>query len=212
MTQSKISISNLALSMLGSDPIRSFNEDNKRARMCQVQFEFQSEYLLTKFDWAFARRFVLLTEATGSSLPDSLPEGWTAYHLPNDCLNPRDIHPRGHKEQWYQADTLIFIETTSISGPYLWYTYNHTIVAQYSRTFVNLLALRMAIFMCIPITQSKTLAASLRDAYKMAMPDDISTDANIGNIHKHTDDRYDEDSFNWPEGIIDDADNPGAAK
>ena len=108
MPSSKIHICNIALASLGAQSIRSFDEDNKAARMCDTFFDSTRDYLLSKFDWPFARAMAKLQAIDTSA--ETLPPGYTAYGLPNDCRTPRDILPPGSRQSWELIGDRIYTE------------------------------------------------------------------------------------------------------
>lgn len=209
MAVSKIEICNVALAMLGADAIRSFDEKNKRARMSDVFFDFTRDYLLTKFDWPFAKRFVKLqplddTVTIGGITTDRVvPDGMYPYQLPADCHTPRDMHPPGSKDPWDVMEDVFYckVEPTEESAVYLYYTSAQIDVSKYSRTFNNLLALGLALKMCPAITQDKQLTAALGEQFAIEQQNAWESDANIGNMYREHDEDPNNDSFVYPDGV-----------
>lgn len=203
MAQSKIGICNVALAMLGSSAIRSFSEANKRARMCDVMFDSTKDYLLAKFDWPFARQYQKL-----QPLADvTSPAGMYAYALPQDCVAPRDLAPKGSKERWYVMGRTLFCETPNDGdGPYLFYTRKVTDTAFFTDTFSHLLALVLAIRMGPSITQDKALIRELKQQFSIEQPEVWHSDASMGNDYRRYDEDPDNDSFVYPDGNAPSAD------
>ena len=190
MAHSEVSICNLALGSLGSAPIRSFYEDNKRSRMCKTFYDATRDYLLAKFDWPFSRGFKNLNQL---SLEDEdTPEGEVAFQLPSDCQTPRDVHPRGSSTPWRVAGQRLY---TTMSSVGLYYTKTEANTAVYSNTFANLLALGISVRLCIPLVQDKDLAKSLYSQYINEMKECWESDANIGNDYRMFDENPENDSF-----------------
>lgn len=198
---SEVGISNNALAMLGADSIRSFSETNKRARMCAIFYESQRDYLLTKYDWDFARRFRKLNQADLDD--DEVPDGMYPYILPSDCRIVRDVYPRGTRDKWYVMGRYIYSsidsENTSNERISIFYTSSGTSVANFTDTFADLLAYRMALKMGAAITQDKQLMRLLAELYKTETGEAIEPDANQGNYYREPDEDPRYDSFVNPD-------------
>lgn len=204
MSVSKIEICNIALAMLGADAIRSFDEKNKRARMADVFFDFTRDYLLSKFDWPFAKKFVELKPMDDTQvIREDVPEGMFRYKLPSDCHTPRDLSPKGSKDMWFIMGSAMYcsIDPDSGSKVYLYYTRQELDTAKYSPTFSNLLALGLAVKMCAPVTQDKQLQTALQDQFRIEQANAWESDANIGNEYREFDEDPNNDSFVYPDGV-----------
>lgn len=198
---SKIEICNVALAMLGADSIRSFDENNKRARMADVFFDFTRDYLLSKFDWPFARKFAKLQPLSTDEM--TVPEGKQPYQLPNDCHTPRDIHPPGSKDPWSVMGKVLYCNTLSGEGDvFLYYTAASLEVSQYPHTFNNLLALGIAVKMCAAITQDKALQSALTDQFGVEQVNAWESEANVGEDYRMHDEDPNNDSFVYPDGVV----------
>jgi len=200
MAYSKIDICNSALAMLGADLLRSFDENNKRARMCFVFFDMTRDYLLSKFDWPFARAFRKLQLLDVTSM--TVPEGWYPFKLPSDCRNPRELHPPGSKDPWRIMGSVLYCKRTGIGGDdaYLYYTIQNVDPSSYSDTFASLLSLGLAVRLCPSITQDKALTKALRDQFREEQRDAWESDANIGNEYREFDEDPNNDAFVNPDG------------
>jgi len=197
MAYSKIDIANLALASLGAAPIKSFDENNKRSRMSQHFYRFTRDFLLNRFDWAFARKIKKLEELEESSYDFDVPLGYKVYQLPSDCLAPRDILPFGSRQKWHVlGDKLI---TNFLPEIYLQYTKKEIDVALFSEAFVNMLQLGMAVRMAPAITQDKQLAAALLEQFNIEQRMGWQDDANIGEGYKDYDNDPNNDTFVNPD-------------
>lgn len=201
MPISKVEICNVALAMLGADPIRSFEEKNKRARMAEIFFDFTRDYLLSRFDWPFARKFVKLQPLAESS-DLTIPEGKTAYQLPNDCHTPRDLHPPGSKDKWYiMGDVLLCDIEPEQAGVYLYYTAKTVDMNIYPHTFCNLLSLGLAVKLCAPISQDKPLQRALIEQFAAEQMNVWESEANVGEDYRAHDEDPNNDTFVYPDGV-----------
>lgn len=190
MAKSKVEICNVALALLGAASIRDFNEDNKRARMCDAFYDFTRDYLLSKFDWPFARRLVKLQQVV---ITDPVPDGWYVYQLPADCATPRDIQPSGSRDKWYIAGKQLYCQQSA--DVYLRYTRYETNSAFYSDPFCNILALGTAVKLCIPLTQDKALSRELATLFTFDLNEAMENEANIGSEYREADNDPNLDTF-----------------
>jgi len=202
MAYSKIQICNLALASLGEDFIRSLDEGNKRAKMCDIFYDITRDYLLTKFDWPFARRVVKLQAVDTEGL--TIPSGQFVFQLPNDCKTPRDIHPPGSRTWWEIRKDQLYAKVPVV---YLYYTAKEIATGYFSDTFSNLLALGLAVRLAPVITQDEVLTKALFQQYKDTTMEVWESEANIGNDYRAYDEDPDNDTFVYPTGYIDPLDS-----
>ena len=206
MSLSKVEICNVALAMLGADAIRSFDENNKRARMADVFFDFTRDYLLAKFDWPFARKYAKLQPLSTENL--TVPSGQYPYQLPADCHTARDLAPPGTNATWHVMGEALYCPTAPGEGEVnLYYTSKAIDVSKYPHTFANLLALGLAVKMSAPITQDKALTAALIDQFGIEQVNAWESEANIGEDYRSHDEDPNNDPFVYPDGVspIDDS-------
>jgi len=198
---SKVGICNQALAILGADLIRDFDESNKRARMSSTLYETQKDYLLTKYDWGFAKKFKQLNQLDLDD--DVVPTGMYPYQLPSDCRMVRDVYPRGTRDKWYVMQRVLYssIDSTAPNTDpiSIFYTSNDTPVNEFTDTFADILALRLAIKMGPSITQDKTLVRALAEQYKIDIHEAVEPDANQGNYYREPDEDPNYDSFVNPD-------------
>jgi hypothetical protein len=191
---SKIAICNIALAALGEDSIRSFDEQNKRARMAEVFFTPVQKYLLSQYDWSFARKFVSLQKLSGVEVPD----GYYLYQLPSDCERVRDLWPKGSKQWWdVHGDTLMCKQS---DGAYIYYTSTNIDPTKFPAPFAMLTATLLAVKMSPAITQDYKVTNSLFSQYKNEVKECWAGDANTSNDHISADNSPQGDSFVNPEG------------
>jgi len=198
MPYSKIHICNIALALCGTDSIRSFDENNKKSRLSDIFFDSSRDYLLTKFDWPFARSLAKLNQLDISS--ETLPEGFAAYQIPSDCRNPRDIWPPGSKTSWEVYGDRI--HTPEQDEVFLIYTSQRTDPTYFSDTFVGLLALHLAVRICPGVTQDKKLTKELYSQFVQEQRDAWESDANVGNDYRAHDEDPNNDTFVNPDNAV----------
>jgi len=199
MSYSKINICNLALAIVGADAIRDFDEGNKRSRMADVFYEPVKDYVLTRMDWSFARRFKMLNKVTTD--PDAIPPGYFAYQLPNDCRTPREIIPLGSRDPWEILGDLLICHLDTADGAEvgLYYTATGTSVARFTDPFVNTVALGIAVKLAPPITQDAEMTSALYSQFANEMREAWEADANIGNRYREYDETPENDTFVNPD-------------
>jgi hypothetical protein len=193
---SKIEICNIALSIIGADSIRNFDENNKRSRMCDVLYESARDELLSSFDWSFARRIAKLQQVPTDT--GTHPPGLYAYKLPNDCKVPRDLWPPGSFESWFLLGNILYCKQDNIEDGvdiFLVYTGKEINTTMFSDTFANTLAILLASRLAGPITQDKNLTKTLYDQFRIEYQNAIDIDANLGNQYKYPDGISELDSF-----------------
>lgn len=202
MASSKIGICNLALAHIGAESIRSLDETNKRARMADVFYDSSRDYLLSKFDWPFARAVMNLQQAVipdDQALPNLYP-----YVIPSDCKTPRELWPAGSKNYWEVLGDFIYcrIPSASETPVILIYTKQVTDSTKFTDTFRTVLALLIAVRMAPSITQDKALTNALFSQYMAERNDAHESDANIGNTYREYDEDPNNDTFVYPDGRI----------
>ena len=199
---SKVAICNTALAMLGAPPIRSFDEDNKRARACSSIYEAMRRYLLAKFDWPFARKYTQMQVVVSSETePVVVPPGFIAYQLPADCVVPRDIGQIGSKDPWYVSGNKLICKSGILYSNFLHYTTDEARAQRFSGTFTQLLATGIAVKIGPSITQDKQLIKELKEQYKLETIEAWEADANIGNNLKFHDNLANSHGFVHPGGF-----------
>jgi len=196
MAYSKINICNTALALLGEDSIRSFDQPNKRAKMCDTFFDTTRDYLLFSFDWSFARKIAKLQPLAGIETPDHT----YPYGLPSDCRVVRDLYPRGSKDWWEIVGGMFLCRTPS--DVYIYYTKQATNPAAFSDAFANILALAMAVKMSPAISQDKSLTQVLYNQYKIELREAWEADANQGNNYRAYDESPENDKFVNPDSWV----------
>lgn len=196
MADSKIHICNIALARLGAASIRSFDESNKRARMCDTFFDSIVNYQLSRFDWPFAKRFIKLNPLTDQDYPDGL----VAYGLPSDCKRVIDMHPKGSADYWELYGKTLVCKKTEEEGVWIYYTAGVTDTALFSDTFSNFISICLAVRMAPSITQDKELTKTLYQQYMQEQKEVWEVDANEGNDYRSHDEDPNNDSFVYPGG------------
>lgn len=196
---SEVNICNEALAMIGEAPIRSLDEDTRRAGLCRVLYPRVRDFNLSMQDWSFARKTELL-----HILEDDYIEG-AVFQIPSDCLTPISIYPRYQfRLPWkVERDRIIIPWLThedTDAEVYLQYTYQCTNTSLFSEVFKNILANDLAYRICMPLTQDSKLYAALASSLRIIRLENSAEDANRGEEYRYADEDPENDSFvNPPE-------------
>lgn len=187
---SDIDICNLALSYVGADTIRTFEENNKRSRLCEIFFGAVKKALLDGFDWPFARKLAGLVAAPTSVVT---PSGWYAYAIPSDCSRIRDLYPPGSRDPWEIIGQ--YFHCALSENVYVYYTVKEIATARFSESFSQLLALGVAVRLAMPITQNRDLYKSLAEDFRLSKMEVWETEANTGNSYRAYNENPNNDTF-----------------
>lgn len=189
---SDIEICNLALSSLGADLIRAFDDSSKRARVCKVQYAPLRDLLISQYDWSFARKFATLRAAVDV---DSTNFG-VAYDIPADCLRPLDILPEGTNQRWEIAGSYLY---TPVTEPILRYTAKGIGTGMYTASFIDALASELAFRIAPAIRQNDRIEAGFAQKAKLALLLAQEEDAGRGSEYRASDGDPNNDSFVDPD-------------
>jgi len=191
MSQSPVGICNLALALIGKEPIRNFtDEHNERARMCERFYEATRDRILGAFDWGFARKLAKLQKVVDPNLV--IPTNWYAYQLPADCKAPRDVHPPGNRQRWRITGDMVLVPLDPV---YLWYTALVEDASLFSDGFIDMLSIGLAEKLCMPLTHDKALKHELRNDFREAELNAHDDDANAGSEYREYDSNPNNDTF-----------------
>lgn len=159
MAASEVDICNLALGLLGAERISALSEDDN----CYTQYPICRDACLEDMDWSFAiSRFVL-------SAPDADAPAFGysyRYLVPTDVL--RIIEVNGNEYPWELEGGYILTDEASCNVKAV---VRVTDVRQFSDSFCQALAARLASVLAIPVTNSKGMveaALNIYDGFKAA--------------------------------------------
>lgn len=172
-TVTQLDIANMALSLLGQEPLLSYEKDSRNGRAIRLFFEPSRVGVLEDSYWSFAtKRVILAPELAAPAF------GWTyQFILPDDFL----------KEQFVldgDCGILYRIESgkllTNSAQPRLVYTWNQTDYSRYSAKFIELMAYKLAAKCAYQATNSRSEEQALFSAYSELLIETMSNDS-IGN-------------------------------
>ena len=75
-------------------------------------------------------------------------------------------------------------------------------LSKFSSVFAHLLALGIAVKICMPIVQDKELAMKLKEQYILDQNEIWESEANVGNDYRMYDEDPDNDPFVNPDGVV----------
>lgn len=195
MSFSKVDICNMALAHIGEVSIQSFEDNNRRARLCKTMYAPYMLATLTDIDWSFARRFKVLQEVSRPVNADTTTSGLYTYQLPSDCLVARDLYPKGSKDFWEVVGKYLQCYKASEEGIYLYYTSAEVIETDFTHSFVIAVAANMAVALAPSLTQDVKLTSLLTQQYERIKADAWHSDTNTGNTYREYDGDPENDTF-----------------
>jgi len=159
-----VQICNLALARLGDARITSLADATAQAQYCTLFYTQTVAELQSEFDWQFCRKQVNLTTAT-------TPLGGYTYQyaLPSDYIRVFRVENIDESENFGQWEILgTYLQTNFASPVTLDYIANITDTTKYPAIFTELLAVKLAGVLAMPLTGSKDLFKQCVELY-MAM-------------------------------------------
>ena len=194
---SEIDICNLALTRLGADAIRSFAEDNKRARLSQNTYNHVRDLFLEDHEWAFNTKYAQLALLANVSHPKFS----FVYQLPADCLYPRQIMDSlgavDSRVQWERFNNYI---ATDVEDAWLRYSEATTVTGRFPTYFVEAVAAQVAAELAPAIVQDKKRYSELLSIAEARLARARDKDAEIGVEYLFRDNDPNNDTFAFPPG------------
>ncbi len=159
MADSILSICNSALIKVGADRITAITENNRRAILCNEQYNKLRKEVLRAHPWNFAVHRVEIAQVADVE-PAS---GYLYYYqLPNDCLRVLAINEEDDDDDWKIEGRYLATDESQI---FIKYIKNITDTATFDAIFDEALACRMAADLAYPLTNSLQLSKAMFDAY-----------------------------------------------
>jgi hypothetical protein len=152
MATSETGICNLALARIGANRINDIAENSVEAIQCRAHYEVTRDALLRGHTWKFAMSRAALSLDTGVPAFE-----WAhQYELPSNLLRFVGL---------YEVTAAYALEgnmlLTDEAEANIWYIKQVTDVTQFEPLFVELLALSLALKLCVPLSQDKRLYEQL---------------------------------------------------
>jgi hypothetical protein len=181
MAVSAVGLANMALTLIGEEPILAFTEDNKPARFVCQHYDNVRQYVLRQHPWGCAT-----TRATLAVLATAPEWGFsTAHELPSDYM--RLVERELHKTDYRIEDGVLMSDngTEKIS-----YVYDLEDVSKMDPLLQQTMAAFLAAELAIPVTQSKDLSRQLFGLYKEKLAEAQHTDVVEAPIDVVTEDSW----------------------
>ena len=181
MTVSAVAICNMALSLLGDEPITSLTDNSTRARLCNLRYEHIRDATLRSHPWNFALLRAELAELEAEPLFD-----WDkAFQLPTDCLRVLRLN---------SADDEFVIEGRSLltdaTTAQIRYISQVTDPGQYDSLFIEAFAARLAADICQKLTGNSGRADTLWQQYERKLQEALGADGQEGSDENLTSDIF----------------------
>lgn len=176
---SETEIANLALvPLLGCNRITSLSDNQTEAIVMSASYSHCRDTVLEDRAWTFATNRVIWTPTA-----DVVPFGFTySYLIPTTVLKILDVSDRANGNvrssfMWRREGDRILTNAEQI---YVRVIEQVTNPNQFSTGFINTLALHLAWFNCIALTENNTLKESLERRYENALIDASTADGMQG--------------------------------
>lgn len=145
---SVIEICNRALALLSAEPIMALDETSRSARLCSSEYAATRDAVLRSFPWSFATKRVSLAK-----LAEVPAFGFSAYFaLPADFIRLIEIYPGNITYEIEGRRLLANAAAVSIK-----YTSRAEDPNEMDPLFREVLAVKLAVNLCMPITQNGQL-------------------------------------------------------
>jgi hypothetical protein len=160
-----IQICNLALARLGDSRITALTDATAQAQYCSLFYTQTVEELQAEFDWQFCRKQVNLTSGTAPISGYSLQ-----YTLPTDFLRALRFGNVDSNENFGVWEIISDKIHTNLSSPVaLDYIAAVTDPAKFPALFVELLTIKLAGLLAMPLTGSKDLFGQMAEIFGATM-------------------------------------------
>ena len=178
---SEVSICNLALSWLGTNPITALTDDTVEAKICLANYDAARDAVLEDRNWTFAIERMILTPMVDTP----------AFGYSKQFLIPARVrriisvsnggaigsNVMGTEIDWQKEQNTIVANETTV---YVKAVADQKDPARYPATFVHALAARMAAEMSIPLTHSAKLQQSMWQLYDSKLKASSGSDGRQG--------------------------------
>jgi len=155
-----IQICNLALARLGDARITSLSDATAQAQYCSLFYDQTVAELQSDFDWQFCRKQVALSSGTVPSTGFSFQ-----YTLPTDFLRALRLGTVAESENFGVWEIVGDKIHTNLSNPALDYIADITDETKFPALFVELLTIKLAGLLAMPLTGSKDLFGQMAELF-----------------------------------------------
>lgn len=171
MAVSRVDLANQALGFLLRDTLRTLDGSDPASVQLKANIDAAIREVIAEFDWAECRVVKALT-ATDVEL-----RGWTfAHQVPSDAVRVWRVSDlRGTRVEDFEMGMSEDIESdetfiyTSTSGLAIRYGSSRASLSRFTPDVVSLMALKLAIKCCLPLTKDKSLYKEHKNEYIRAL-------------------------------------------
>lgn len=189
---SEVEICNIALTRLGADSIRSFDEDNKRARLSQIMYKHIRDLFLEDYEWTFNTKYKQLALLSG----EEHPQFSFIYSVPSDCFYARQLLDSNgtisSKVKWEVYSKKI---ATNVENAWLRYSLMITATGFFPMYFVEAVAAQVAAELAPAIVQDKNRYNALLKIAEARLYQARDKDAELGIEYLFRDNDPENDTF-----------------
>jgi len=171
-----VEICNIALGFLGAERITSIeNPESDNEMLCALYYPIARDAVLESADWTFAT----FREVDSTPLEDPPAWGYTQAHAkPNEALRILQVRNnifqnKSSQLKWNLEGSVINSDASTI---FIKYIKRITDTKKYTPSFVQCLAARVAVDMCIQITENRSLFGDLWAAYSAKLNEAMNND------------------------------------
>ena len=181
MADEAVGIANMALTMLGEEPILALNEDSKPARFCNTNYDNVRKQVLRAGRWNCATK-----RATLAQLADDPVWGFTRqFQLPSDFLRLNESQEP--KEKWRIQGRKYL---TDLSTVQIAYVFDLEDVTEMDNNLQDAIAAKLAAEICVALTGNRELMRDITAVYRDKLAEARYQDAQEGSIEAI-------DGFRW---------------
>jgi hypothetical protein len=179
-----VDICNLALAHCGEDPIEDLDDAGDAEELCARWYDHERRKLLRQYMWNFAQRLTTLARTD-----DGAGDYDDMYLLPTDCLRLSHLGSSYEMEDKYDEFEITVegevdgqggnkvVNVNNDGGTlYIKYTRDVTNITMWDPLFTDILALRLALQMAMPLTKKDSVVERIEKRLKVEEPKAVSVD------------------------------------
>lgn len=168
---SRVSISNLALTILGADRITSLEDNSENARRLNAIYDYCLEDVLRSHPWNFSMSRQQLARLSTTPIYGYDYE----YQLPGNCLRPIVVSDGTNLITDYKIESRkLLCDYTDV---YIKFISNVADPNQYTSQFIFVLSSRLAAEIAYAVTNNKSTAEQMFQLYAVRLQQAKETDA-----------------------------------
>ena len=171
ISTTKLEVANMALSLLGQEPLVTFDANTRNGRTIRLFFEAARVGALEDGGWSFSTKRQVL-----SPLASSPAFGWVyEFSLPSDFLKEQFVYDTNAEDVDYRVESGKLL--TDVNVIKLIYTWDQQDYSEYSAKFIELFAYKLAAKCAYQVTRSRSEEQALLTAYSALLVETMSNDS-----------------------------------